>query len=166
MRRPARWALLALVALWLEPTGVPSLGLPRLHLPLLLIKSQQLQLPELVGPKQAVVCCHSKGLVVESAVRAVSALVQARQQVGRIQHRDAVRHSLGVLQRLPGIAQARIKQQAAMAAIGNAVVDDQLAHDVGRIGRAVRDDFADIDAAASAMHAVGRHRPIAADMAD
>ncbi|PZN08204.1 MULTISPECIES: hypothetical protein [Thermaerobacter] len=61
MRRPARWALLALVALWLEATGVPSLGLPRLHLPLLLGVAAGL----VYGPRQGLAVGGMAGLALD-----------------------------------------------------------------------------------------------------
>ncbi|HEY8551960.1 MAG TPA: hypothetical protein VIL40_00705 [Thermaerobacter sp.] len=61
MRRPARWAVLALAALWFEVTWVPSLGVPRLHLPLLLALATGL----VYGPRQGLAVGAMTGLALD-----------------------------------------------------------------------------------------------------
>ncbi|GAB6877245.1 hypothetical protein [Thermaerobacter litoralis] len=58
MRRPLRWTLLGLLALWLEVTLVPAAGLPRLHLPLLLAAATGL----VYGPRQGIAVGAVAGL--------------------------------------------------------------------------------------------------------
>ncbi|ADU52295.1 hypothetical protein Tmar_2215 [Thermaerobacter marianensis DSM 12885] len=58
MRHPLRWSLLALLALWLEIAWGPALGLPRLHLPLMLALGVGL----VYGPRQGVAVGAVAGL--------------------------------------------------------------------------------------------------------
>ena len=51
-----------------------------------------------------------------------------------------------------------------MAAVGDAVIDDQLADDIVRIDWPVSDHLGNVAAAAVAVRAVGRHRPVIALM--